>query len=1136
MRKLLSLCLVLALLLSAAAFAEAAPAEAGLPEVGDLVNGFALQEIRDFPLVGATVYYFEHERTGAHLMYIANEDTNRVFDLTFFTRAVDNTGLPHVFEHATLDGSKKYPPKTLFFNLSYQTYNTYMNASTYPLMTTYPVASLSEAQLLKYADYYTDSCFNPRIMEDESIFREEAWRYRLGDMDSDLTIEGTVYSEMLGAITLDSAAFYNMLRASFPGSTIGNISGGDPANIPEMTWETLRAYHDLYYHPSNCTAFLYGQFDDYAAFLQLLDEAFAPYEKREFTFEDPDYTPLEGPATQEYAFPVEASSTTEHAATVYYSFICPGLKADLDEELVLNTFTDLMNADASPLMQTLHKVLPYGEFACYIECEGPEDCIIFSAANVNAEDAALFQETVDAGLAEIAANGFDQALVDSVMANLSLSIALTSESNEVGVDLIPDIAYSYSTSGDPFNYLDYVEGLENLDEWNQQGLYAEAVTRYLTDSQTTALATTVPQPGLKEENDAAEAARLAEVKAGMTEEELQAIIDQSNAADEDEDASAYVADLQAVTVDSLPEEMRTYEINDATGEDGVRRLSAEAGVDGVGTTTLFLDASGLPQEDIHWFALYTSLVGDVDTSAHTREELAVLKTRWLFSDEIRLSLLNNYENPDDYRPCLRAGWTAMNEDLGEGYDLMYELLFDTQFDDPESLLGLIQQRKASLKSDINNGPFNASLYRAFGVTSPLYRYYSYFNYLEYYAFLEEAEMIFTEDPEAGMAKLREVQAYFHNRTNAVAAYVGDADGIAANDKLLDDFFAKFDAEPIETVAYDLPVTATREALVVDGAVQFNGVIADYATIGLEGYDAGMDAVANLVNDMYLLPKLRDQYGAYGVMHGWLTDGGSYIVSYRDPNVGETFDVYAALPAFLEELDLDQETLDGYILSSYSRYAASDGELLGGLSALLARLTNEPDDLKLQYMEQLKQVTPEAVKEYAENYANFVENGVTFTDGGAAVINANADRYDEILNPFGAKDTSEVVFEDLPEDDPQYEAVRFAYENGLMQPKDDANFGVADEATLGDLAGALYGLIGGDVSAQDEAVTTLAGYGILPADGTAADALTGAAADAVLAAFSEAVGVPYEANAEAGEEPLTRGALAGILTAYLETLE
>lgn len=260
MKKRMALLLVLALALLALSGAALAD-ESALPAVGDTVEGFTVKSVSRFELLGADVVLFEHDKTGAQVMYLANEDTNRVFEITFRTPAETEMGVSHVFEHATLDGSKKYPSKELFFNLSYQTYNTYMNAATYSVMTTYPVASLSEAQLLKYADYYTDSCFNPLIAEDPSLFDEECWRYALDSADGDLTIAGTVYSEMRGAYTLDSASSFNFLKTLFPGSTIGNCFGGNPAHIPEMSNDDIVAYHEKYYHPSNSLTCLYGSFE-----------------------------------------------------------------------------------------------------------------------------------------------------------------------------------------------------------------------------------------------------------------------------------------------------------------------------------------------------------------------------------------------------------------------------------------------------------------------------------------------------------------------------------------------------------------------------------------------------------------------------------------------------------------------------------------------------------------------------------------------------------------------------------------------------------------------------------------------------------------------------------------------------------
>jgi len=1109
------------------------PEPVPLPRVGDEVEGFVVRESRDFPLVGATLFLLEHEKTGAELVYIANSDTNRVFDLSFFTRAVDNTGLPHVFEHSTLDGSEKYPSRALFFNLSYQTYNTYMNAMTSSLYTTYPVASLSEAQLLKYADYYTDSCLHPVILEDESIFREEAWRYRLGSPEDELTIEGTVYSEMKGATDLSSAAYTNLLRAAFPGSTIGNVSGGDPDFIPDMTWESLRAYHEQFYHPSNCCAFLYGDFDDYTAFLKLLDEAFAPYEKRAFAFADDGYEALTESVAASDAFPVESGSSTDHAAALFYAFVCPGLKDEPEEELVLNTLTDLLSADGSPLQQNLKRALPSGRFAAYIELDGPEDMICFYAQNVDERDARLFRDTVDTSLVQIAVDGgFSPELVDAVSSSVALDVKLTGESSDIGVDLISSFIGYYAARGRVFGYADYVDAMERFAEWNDAGRYGDAVAIWLLGADVTVLSATYPEAGAREALDALEAERLAAVKAAMSEDELRAIVDAANAPAEEDDASAYVKQLQAVTVASLPEEMREYDVTERS-EDGVRYLEVEAEVDGVGMPVLLLDASGLPQEYVHWFALYTALLGELDTAAHDRDELALLTGRYLYNGEVRMSVAQDAET-GAVTPRLRAGWTAADEDLQAGYDLIYELLYETDFSDSDAILGLITKTKAALRSSISAAPYSAMLYRALGASSDLYAYYSYFNGVDFYGFLEQAELLAQEDPESVRAALEYVRDFFRTRAGAVAIYAGSAAGISANAACARSFFGRLDTFENAPVTYAFPVPAAREGLIVDATVQFNGVVADYAAMSMDGYGGSLDAVASLVSDAYLYPMLRDQYGAYSVFAGFLEDGGAYLITYRDPNVAETFDVFEALPDFLRGLELDQEELDGYILSAYAYYARSSGELSGAVSAALDALTHDDPARTLAYMRDLKALSVDALHELAENYARMLENGRRFTAGGAAALNANAGLFDAILNPFGASDEP-LELEDVTEDSPYYEAVTAAMEYRLMLPVSDTRFGTADDATYGDMALALYYLgFGEEAPDAQDALDALAEYGVFPAVG-AEEPVSGAAAEDVFAGFASAVGMSYKKDASASAAVLCRGEMAGLLLDYLDYL-
>ena len=1121
---LLSLCLVLGLL--PGALAETAPEAAALHQVGDVVHGFEAMELREAPLVGAQIVRFEHQKTGAQLFYIANDDTNRVFDLTFFTDAIDNTGLPHVFEHATLAGSEKYPSAALFFNLSFQTYNTYMNASTSKRFTTYPVASLSEAQLLRFADYYTDSCFHPMIMENESIYRTEAWRYRLADPEDELTMEGTVYSEMLGAWTLPRLSYTNVLKAMFPGSLVGNESGGDPDYIPDMTWDSLKSYHDLYYHPSNCAAYLYGQFEDYAAFLELLDGYFSEYERKDFVRTDDGYTPITEPVVEAVPFPVEQGSNTEHAANIYYGFVCPGLKDDPQQELVLNTLTDLLIDGASSYQQSLQKALPYGSFGAFIEEEGPEYAIMLYASNVNAEDADTFKATADAALAEVAENGFPQDQVDGVMASLNIAAKLSRENSDPVEGFLETLIYSYADSGNPWAMLDYQDGMFHMDEWNKQGLYAKAVSDWLIGSQTTALVTTYPEPGAKEEKDAALAAKLAEIKAGMSEEEIADIVAASNTEPAKEDAAESLAQLKAVDVESLPEEFKLYDVTDETDDGGIRRIDAVANVEGVGQASVFLDAAGLSQEELHWLKLYTDLLGELDTAAHTKAELAKLFSRYLYNGNIYITLPR--ENGEGYHPYLRLNWIAMDEDLDEGYDLMRELLFDTKVDDPARLMEQVQALKASNKSSITANPATVLLQRAMAVTSDRYRANAFVNGLAYYDFLCETEQLLADDPDTAVAKLEAVKAYFNNRNGAVTLFAGNAESIALNRELSGRFLDALDEREITPATLDLPVPAAREALVIDSGVQYNLLMADFAALGLEGYTADLDALTSLVNDTFLFPLLRDQYGVYTPQHGAMDDGGVYVYAYRDPNIAETFDMLETLPELVSGMEIDQETLDGYILSSYSYYAMPKGELSGAIGAALDIMEGLPQDEELAWMRELKQITPEKVHEYADMYAKLAENGRRMTAGAASAINANADRFDAVLNPFGAVDKSQIAFDDAAEGSDHYEAVRYAYENGLMLPAGETTFGADEPATEGDLLTAMHVLIGGEAD-PEAALATFVEYGLAGADD---DLATPVSAEEVNGLMSALMG---DAVSLEGEENLTRAGLAEMLMSFMELL-
>ena len=1084
-----------------------------LPAVGDVICGFEVKEIREEPIFGASVVYLVHRKTGAGVMYIANDDMNRYFALTFGTQPIDDTGLPHVFEHASLSGSERYPSADLFMNLSYQSYNTLMNAYTMDRMTMFPLGSMSEDQLLALADYYIDSCYHPMIMKDESIYRTEAWRYNLTDADAKLTIEGTVYSEMLGATTLERQAYLNAMQDALPGSFLGWSYGGNPDAIPDMTYESLKAYHDLYYHPSNCLALLYGQVDNYTEFLRLLNAEYQNYEAREFTVEDPAYKPLEKSTEKRYAFPAEKNSSTQDKSTIIYSFVLP--KEAWADGTVLSYLTGFVTAEGTELSGRLRALFPSASFSSGLEIAGPVPVAVFQLDNANPDNADTFRKEIDAALADIAKNGMKKEMLDSYASSFELSELLVRENSSVGESIITSVGYDAHTFGDVWYYFDYEEQAKNLIKWNEDGSYASLCTKYFGEDVVTVLTVTYPEPGLKEEKAAALEEKLAKIKEAMSAEEIDALVKESKReAQEDPATAEMVKALTVVDTASLPEEVRIYEVKDETNEQGVRYIEAEAGVSGVGRTAVNLDVSCLNEEELLYLKLYKDLVGYLDTEKHSRSELSTLATRYLSDGNIYLML---QQMPDkSVNPYLQFTWTARDEDLETGYGLMEEMFFSLKLSDTERIKGGVNALLTAARSEVYEAPYSEVIRRSLTGASQVYAYSTYLGGVSYYEFLTGVAEQLESDPKVLTDRLAAVRDKAASRDGAVIEFAGSTESAALNRKLADAWMARLSGEAREKAACSIPVYERNEAIVTDSSVYYNGISASYEDLGIEKDDESFETTVKLmaaevlsqiVTDKYLIPQLRDGKGVYSIIHN-ASDAGIYLCTYRDPNVKETFAIYESLPEQIRKLELTQEDLDGYILSEYSLLAEPAGELTGAMNAAAYALSGTDQQKIVEQMKALKTLTPEKIAECLDLYEKLVEKGLRYTAGGMSGINDNADMYDEILNPFGAQDKSEMAFTDVSEDREDYDAIRFVYEEGTMMPLSEDVFGPEENARVGELAAYLYMLIGGDYN-EEEALSFMQSYLIFPARNKVSDELTRADAAQALTKLLKAAQVEVD---------------------------
>ena len=225
-------------------------------------SGFKVERIETVQEVNGTAYLMKHEKSGARLLYIDADDTNKVFSIAFRTPPKDSTGVAHIMEHSVLCGSRKFPLKEPFVELVKGSLNTFLNAMTYPDKTMYPVASKNDKDFHNLMDVYLDAVFYPRVATDKEIVMQEGWHYELDNADDELTYKGVVYNEMKGVYSSpDSVLENHMMTELFPDTTYGVDSGGNPDNIPDLTYDAFQEFYKKYYHPSNSYIFLYGKMD-----------------------------------------------------------------------------------------------------------------------------------------------------------------------------------------------------------------------------------------------------------------------------------------------------------------------------------------------------------------------------------------------------------------------------------------------------------------------------------------------------------------------------------------------------------------------------------------------------------------------------------------------------------------------------------------------------------------------------------------------------------------------------------------------------------------------------------------------------------------------------------------------------------
>ena len=961
--------------------------------IGQRMHGFVLEEQTEMPSIHAQAFHWIHEKTGASVWFVQNEDQNRCFSLTFRTEPSDDTGKLHILEHAVCASSEKYPGQDVFFDAIGQAYLTEMNAMTALSATNYYVSSMSENQLERLADFYLDSAFHSSLREEKRFFEREGWRYELEDADAPLTIEGIVYNEMQGMYSdPDMTAINTLHKALYPDTYQQFESGGLPAEIPNLTYEDLIAFYDACYHPSNCTVMLYGDLET-ERFLKLLDEGyFAAFDRAEGAVYSKVQEPLEAPVRADVAFPVSADNTKKEG-TLLYGIALPE-EMTLEERELLDMLMYYLYQDTTPFMQAMNASGIAADYTVYMDTVGTQPELMFWAEDADMSRAEEFQELVEQELAAVVEIGVEADVMESLIARQELKEKLTANDTQIGVSLAEAMLRCIDNGQEAY----FAEELEYdvFREALKQNSYQELLEKYVLHNPHAALVTVTPEAGLLEKQAAELEAKLAEKKAAMSEEELNQLIEKT--ADFAEwsqvpTEEAVIESLKTETSDTLDISVQTYP-TETEKKNGVKIYTAQ--VDGdLSYCEYRFDLSHLDVRQLQEMQVYCQLQ---DLSTKSKDEKIILLESGKYLQKLYSYVTVLEDETGKAYPAFRMGFYTDAQTLEQAIPLAMEMVTEVAIAENAEKL---QQNILLLEQTFYDVEGLNEFYGGSISQSAQYsRLDEMINGLGFCEFLTQLKVEWQEDSAAVMKRMEQTREEAFAGQDTAVFYVGNAESAEAAVKTMCDVLPEQKQTARTGNWTQLPDLPKNTAISADTAASYVLQGMDLKDIDEEMTGALMVGMAVLRGEV-LLPELRFQEGAYGAGISISETGQSRFMVYRAPSFEAALQCLQELPEDLRTLaqSITGKELEGYKVSVLSDLLFPVGKWDAAAEMLYREQIGLSAQERTRIREEVVNTTPEQLLEAADVLEKIIAEGRLVVLSDAEKINKQEAVFDTIYKIF-----------------------------------------------------------------------------------------------------------------------------------------
>lgn len=961
----------------------------------ELVMEENLEELKSYGLV------LNHKKSGARVIVLSNDDDNKVFSIGFRTPPTDSTGVAHIIEHTVLCGSKKFPAKDPFVELVKGSLNTFLNAMTYPDKTLYPIASYNEKDFHNLMEVYLDAVFYPNIYKKEEIFKQEGWHYELDDLDGEIRYNGVVYNEMKGAFSSPEQQLYRLIQHSlYPDTAYGTESGGDPDCIPDLTYEDYLNFHRRYYHPANSYIYLYGDVDIEEKLDWMDQEYLSHFDK--ITIDSVIHK--QSPFTQmqeitEY-YPIAEEESSEEKTYLSYN-VSIGTSLDRKIYLAFQVLDYvLLDAPGAPLKQALLDAGIGQDIISSFDNGMLQPCLSVIAKNTEEDKKEKFLQVIKDNLTEIVNHGIDHKALKAGINYYEFKyreadFGAFPKGLMYGIQILDSWLYDDTK---PFIHIRANDTFDFLKKQVGTNYFEELISEYLLNNTHASLVVVKPRQGLTTIKEEAVRKKLADYKESLSKEELLALIEDTRNLNKYQEEPSSREDIEKIPLlnrEDIEREARSI-CNEEKEEAGIKVLHHNVFTNGIGYMKLLLDVKNIPLEKVPYLGLLTTVLGYVDTKKHSFLDFSNevnIHTGGIF---VAVNTYGRYKNTDDFSAMFEVKAKALYEELPAAFELISEMIHETDLTDEKRLYEILLEVRSRLHMKMNSSGHLIAASRAASYHSPSAFFDELTSGISFYGFIDDLIVNFEDKKAELVKKLQELMGEIFIKENLLVSYTADEEGYHAFAKEIGSFADKLSTEPVKNITNEIRPAKKNEGFKTSSQVQYVARSGNFIRAGYE-YTGALKVLRTILNYDYLWINLRVKGGAYGCMSGFSYTGSSYLVSYRDPHLKETNDIFEKTEEYVKNFNADERDMTKYIIGTISGVDTPLTPSARGtvsLSAYLSGITQA--DLQKE-RDQILSANIESIRSLSGIVKSVIDDGSICVIGNEQKIGENKELFMEVKN-------------------------------------------------------------------------------------------------------------------------------------------